>query len=61
MEELTWDWKFQLLKKFTAQGNIWTDWTNCNKTAKGTLCQEDEGISIDGQKMKRKSAKKQKN
>ena len=31
-----------------------------NKTAKGTLGQEDEGISIDGQKMKRKSAKKPK-
>ena len=64
MEELTWDWKFQLLKTFTAQGNIWTDGTNelihGNKTAKGTLGQEDEGISIDGQKMKRKSAKKPK-
>lgn len=31
-----------------------------NKTAKGTLGQEDEGISIDGQNMKGKSAKKPK-
>ena len=47
---------------FTAQGNIWTDWTNLSmaKTAKGTLGGENEGILIDGQKMKRKSTKKEK-
>ena len=28
IEELTWDWKFQLFIRFTAEGNIWTDWMN---------------------------------
>ena len=28
IEELAWDWKFQLFIRFTAEGNIWTDCTN---------------------------------
>ena len=28
IEDLAWDWNFQLFIRFTAEGNIWTDWTN---------------------------------
>ena len=28
IEDLAWDWNFQLFIRFTAKGNIWTDWTN---------------------------------
>ena len=28
IDDLAWNWNFQLLIRFTAEGNIWTDWTN---------------------------------
>ena len=28
IEDLAWDWNFQLFIRFMAKGNIWTDWTN---------------------------------
>ena len=62
IEDLAWDWNFQLFIRFTAEGNIWTDRDELihgSETAKRALREKDEGILIDGQK-KRKSTKKYK-
>ena len=62
IEDLAWDWNFQLFIRFTAKGNILDrldELIHGSGTAKRALREKDEGILIDGQK-KRKSTKRDK-
>jgi len=62
IEDLAWDWNFQLFIRFTG-GRKYLDrldeLIHGSETAKRALRQKDEGILIDGQK-KQKSTKKDK-